>query len=309
MRRLQLCQASNPERPLPIPVEPVERQADLKAWLELLADDRKHRWAAAAPKAIRVASVVSSPPFPAVRALLSFLVEDSTRAAEEVCAELGLRDVVVAEAPVPRADDTVVLDAEEFARLHAALTTGTVRCGVFLTVQIRGRAAHCIHAPRGAVLGDVFAAVPAIAAALRSIPHVQVRRLLTGEPLDPAATRIDRSVSMLDVVPAGRTLAPAGGLLFPFPAFNRRIREVRTRASDAVAARAEAPCTNCLACTAYCPARLSPSFLYHLAKRGSVDDAVKLRVDDCTGCGVCSAVCPSAIPLADGLERALAGPR
>lgn len=308
MRRLQLCQASNPERPLPIPVEPVERQADLKAWLELLADDRKHRWAAAAPKAIRVASVVSSPPFPAVRALLSFLVEDSTRAAEEVCAELGLRDVVVAEAPVPRADDTVVLDAEEFARLHAALTTGTVRRGVFLTVQIRGRAAHGIHAPWGAVLDEVFAAVPAIAEALRSIPHVQVRRLLTGETLDPAATRVDRSVSMLAVVPAGRTLAPAGSILFPFPAFNRRVREVRSPVVTA-SARAEAPCTNCLACAAYCPARLSPSFLYHLVKKGSVDDAVKLRLDDCTGCGVCTAVCPARIGLADGLAQALAGPR
>lgn len=312
MKRLRLCQASGPVRPLEIPVEPVERQADLTSWLGLVAADRNHRWSGAAPRAIRVAGIHPSPPFPGVHRLLAFLVADPARASEEVRERLGLREVTIADEPVPRPDDTVVLDAEEFARLHAALTTGTVRRGAFLAVHVRSRAAYCIHAPLGAPLAGVLAAVPALAAAMRAISRAEVRRLLTGEVLDPTSTRVDRSVALLSVVAAGRLLAAAGGSLFPFPAFNRRVREVRASTADAAAPtaiRPEVPCTNCLACAAYCPARLSPSFLYHLVTKGSVDDAVRMRLGDCTGCGVCTAVCPARIPLAGGIERALAGTR
>jgi ferredoxin len=284
-----------------IPAQTVARQDDLAAWLRLLFPDQGHRWEKVrVPKAIRVCQVEPSPPFPPVKALLTSVLRDAEAAAEEVRQQFGLRAVDVVDAPVPRAPDSLLLDAEQFCRLHAAVTTGEVRQGVFLAIlQGPGRAC-CIRAREGAVLSEAFSAAQAAGALPEAGTGMVVRRLLTGEEVNARETPVDRTVSLLAVTPADRAIRPGGGSLFPFPAFNRKLGERKARPAMAAAV----PCTNCLACAAYCPSRLYPSLLLHLLRRGSRDDADRLRLGDCVECGLCTFVCPSRIPLAAELGKA-----
>jgi len=60
----------------------------------------------------------------------------------------------------------------------------------------------------------------------------------------------------------------------------------------------EAACIHCSECIRLCPVRLHPILIYNAVKKGHMDKARALWINDCIACGICSYVCPSGIPLA-----------
>jgi len=94
---------------------------------------------------------------------------------------------------------------------------------------------------------------------------------------------------------------PTGKWLFPFPHFNRTISFSKIPGNF----QTVVPCINCLICIEYYPSGLNPSYLYHLIKKDSIDDAAKLDIKACILCGKCSFVCPSYLPLAEVIGDAL----
>jgi electron transport complex protein RnfC len=60
----------------------------------------------------------------------------------------------------------------------------------------------------------------------------------------------------------------------------------------------ETVCIRCAKCIESCPVRLHPVLIYNAIKRGDLEKAKKLYLDDCIACGTCSYVCPAGIPLA-----------
>ena len=60
----------------------------------------------------------------------------------------------------------------------------------------------------------------------------------------------------------------------------------------------EAPCIRCGSCVTACPCGLVPVEMAQLVKRGKLDEAKGIGLQDCIGCGSCSFICPSHIPLA-----------
>lgn len=60
----------------------------------------------------------------------------------------------------------------------------------------------------------------------------------------------------------------------------------------------EIACIHCSECIRSCPVRLHPILIYNAVKKGHMDKARALWINDCIACGICSYVCPSGIPLA-----------
>ena len=60
----------------------------------------------------------------------------------------------------------------------------------------------------------------------------------------------------------------------------------------------ESPCIRCGKCVNACPAGLVPVEMAQLVRRGDLQTAKALGIQDCIACGSCSFICPSRIPLA-----------
>lgn len=60
----------------------------------------------------------------------------------------------------------------------------------------------------------------------------------------------------------------------------------------------ESPCIRCGKCVNACPAGLVPVEMAQLVRRGDLQAAKALGIQDCIACGSCSFICPSRIPLA-----------
>jgi electron transport complex protein RnfC len=60
----------------------------------------------------------------------------------------------------------------------------------------------------------------------------------------------------------------------------------------------ESPCIRCGQCVSACPAGLVPVEMAQLVRRGDLQAAKALGIQDCIACGSCSFICPSRIPLA-----------
>ena len=60
----------------------------------------------------------------------------------------------------------------------------------------------------------------------------------------------------------------------------------------------EIACIHCSECIRSCPVRLHPILIYNAVKKGHMDKARALWINDCIACGICSYVCPSGIPIA-----------
>jgi electron transport complex protein RnfC len=60
----------------------------------------------------------------------------------------------------------------------------------------------------------------------------------------------------------------------------------------------ESPCIRCGKCVTACPAGLVPVEMAQLVRKGDVQAAKAIGVQDCIACGSCSFICPSHIPLA-----------
>ncbi|MCW2312707.1 electron transport complex subunit RsxC [Rhodoferax antarcticus] len=60
----------------------------------------------------------------------------------------------------------------------------------------------------------------------------------------------------------------------------------------------ESPCIRCASCVSACPCGLVPVEMAQLVRRGDLQGALAIGLQDCVSCGSCSFICPSHIPLA-----------
>ena len=67
--------------------------------------------------------------------------------------------------------------------------------------------------------------------------------------------------------------------------------------ADEVNDGAEAPCIRCGSCVSACPCGLVPVEMAQLVRRGDLQGAQAIGLQDCVSCGSCSFICPSHIPL------------
>ena len=59
------------------------------------------------------------------------------------------------------------------------------------------------------------------------------------------------------------------------------------------------PCIRCGWCIEYCPARIDPAHLLHLAQTNHYDLALRRGATRCVECGICSYICPSHLKIMD----------
>jgi electron transport complex protein RnfC len=59
----------------------------------------------------------------------------------------------------------------------------------------------------------------------------------------------------------------------------------------------ESPCIRCGSCVTACPCGLVPVEMAQRVRRGDLQGAQAIGLQDCVGCGSCSFICPSHIPL------------
>jgi electron transport complex protein RnfC len=67
--------------------------------------------------------------------------------------------------------------------------------------------------------------------------------------------------------------------------------------ADEINDGAEAPCIRCGSCVSACPCGLVPVEMAQLVRRGDLQGAQAIGLQDCVSCGSCSFICPSHIPL------------
>lgn len=67
--------------------------------------------------------------------------------------------------------------------------------------------------------------------------------------------------------------------------------------ADEVNDGAESPCIRCGSCVSACPCGLVPLEMAQLVRRGDLQGAQAIGLQDCVSCGSCSFICPSHIPL------------
>ncbi|MDP2681098.1 MAG: electron transport complex subunit RsxC [Rhodoferax sp.] len=68
--------------------------------------------------------------------------------------------------------------------------------------------------------------------------------------------------------------------------------------ADEINDGAESPCIRCGKCVTACPCGLVPVEMAQLVRRGDLQGAQAIGLQDCVSCGSCSFICPSHIPLA-----------
>lgn len=61
--------------------------------------------------------------------------------------------------------------------------------------------------------------------------------------------------------------------------------------------KTSSPCIRCARCVQVCPVGLLPLQMAAHSRRGDVEGAARLGLEDCISCGTCSYICPAGIPL------------
>lgn len=300
--------------PLTLEPEAIQLPRDLHQSLALLFPQNVplfHQQRSSAP----AISFVPQAPFgPDLDMAAEVLFADFSSAVSEVKAYFDLPDIAIlrpdkavgpaepfwSRALPHRRRAALTLGVFEFYRLHAAAIQGKQTRSILMSLFLDPDHKICARVPLNTPLREVFAAIPDAQTHQRqhadSVPFQPMLR----RKLDPDADVAGPATTLIMFSQAGYTVAPEASVVRQFPYFDRAIgiHEGRCVTPEPL------PCVNCLACAAYCPVGLQPSFLYHHLTHGNTDDAAALHLDQCIRCGACQFVCPSALPLCDAFVRA-----
>ncbi len=168
---------------------------------------------------------------------------------------------------------------------------------------------------RTAEVGAIVHNVATARAVSRAIRHGEplVSRVVTVSGLgvrEPANVEVPLGTPMEDLLAFCGGLHPVPSLLIgggpmmgtPMPSLHAPVVKgtsgVLALTAHEINDGPEAPCIRCGACVTACPCGLVPVEMVQLVKRGKLDGAKDIGLQDCIGCGSCSFVCPSHIPLA-----------
>ena len=158
----------------------------------------------------------------------------------------------------------------------------------------------CLHVPEGIPVKNILLL-------LQTKYHLEQHP--EGRPFHPILKReIDQenettgnSTSLIMFTHSGYRVVPGGDFLLKFPYFQQKIgiRKGEIHQKESL------PCSNCLACSTYCPSDLFPSFLYHNSINGRQDETLALNIHGCIQCGKCNFVCPANLPLCETITQTI----
>jgi electron transport complex protein RnfC len=168
---------------------------------------------------------------------------------------------------------------------------------------------------RTAVVGAIVHNVATARAVSRAIRHGEplVSRVVTVSGLgirEPANVEVPLGTPLEDLLAFCGGLHPVPSLLIgggpmmgtPMPSLQAPVVKgtsgVLALTSAEINDGPEAPCIRCGSCVTACPCGLVPVEMAQLVKRGKLDEAKGIGLQDCISCGSCSFICPSHIPLA-----------
>jgi electron transport complex protein RnfC len=203
--------------------------------------------------------------------------------------------------------------ADSDIRVVAVPTRFPMGSAQHLLLAVTGRETPADHrtAQVGALVHNVATARAVSRAIRRGEPLVSRVVTLSGYGLrEPANVDVPLGTSVEDLVNFCGGLHPVPTLLInggpmmgtPLPSMHAPV----VKGTSAVLALTtaemnegdEAPCIRCGSCVTACPCGLVPVDMAQMVRRGDLDAAKGIGVQDCIGCGSCSFICPSHIPLA-----------
>ncbi|MCP4176522.1 MAG: hypothetical protein GY756_02050 [bacterium] len=188
--------------------------------------------------------------------------------------------------------DHIRLNVFEFYKLYTSIINRKLDQSILVSIFIDYGKMVSLRLPKGSTLKDICAENSILAKHIQSYPGskgyypIKSVEISLDEPLN-------EDMNCLMLTTSGYFMKKSSNILFPFPVFNRKSKFKKGKYLNI----SQSPCINCIACSNYCPAGLSPSFIYHHLRNDSVDDALSLQIKSCIQCGRCSFVCPSGIPL------------
>jgi electron transport complex protein RnfC len=229
---------------------------------------------------------------------------------------LGVQTVIVA---IERNKPQALAAMREAARVD-----GSIRVQGVPTRFPMGSAQHLLLAVTGretpadrrtAEVGAIVHNVATARAVSRAIRHGEplLSRVVTVSGLgvrEPANVDVPLGTPVEDVLAFCGGLHPVPSLLIgggpmmgtPLPSLHAPVVKgtcgVLALTAGEINEGPEAPCIRCGSCVTACPCGLVPVEMAQLVRRGRLDAAKDLGVQDCIGCGSCSFICPSHIPLA-----------
>ena len=312
--RFSYISATCLQTPLPLPSEDVDSGSALPSLLSAIAPEKARYWQSQNPAKLVVDFTPDAPFGPSVGQLIAELGFDPSRSIADLRDRQGASVTAVGRPGAsrerlsgvrdrqrrPTDPDATVVSPFELALLHQASTTGSFPSALLVSCLLTPECVYSFVAPRGTPLGDVLRSEGSIA---RHLAEQAVSTLV--HPVSGRTYSLDDPCSAFSDVlcPAacGFALQPEPAFLFGFPFFNRRLGMHPGGRQE----EPEQPCSNCLACTRYCPSNLRPAFLHHNLQADELGQAKAMGLGQCIQCGHCSYVCPSGIPLAETIAKAV----
>ncbi|HJO95570.1 MAG TPA: 4Fe-4S dicluster domain-containing protein [Victivallales bacterium] len=188
--------------------------------------------------------------------------------------------------------DHIHLNVFEFYKLHAAIINRKLDQSILVSIFIDYGKVVSLRIPKGSTLKDLCAANSILAKHIQNYPDSKGYHPIKSVEI-PLDESLNENMNCLTLTSSDYFIKKSSNILFPFPIFNRKSKFKKGKYLNIY----QGPCINCTACSNYCPAGLTPSFIYHHLRNDSVDDALSLQIKSCIQCGRCSFVCPSRIPL------------
>ncbi len=276
-------------QPFELPLTAVGTDAGLIEALSAVAPHKTGFWQANRSTSLVVAPHTAEPFGLSLAQIEERILKTSLpKAAEAVARRFGVEVVLDAKASE---SDACPVDLESFCGLYSIAVDGNFADAVLVTCFIAPETVYASRVARGTPLKDALQSFPAIASRFNA-GEISAH-LLSGIPLPPD-TPCSHLTSLIHFPQDGTILGANDSWLLPFPTFNRRLSMCEGSRSNS----SPAPCSNCMACSRFCPAGIRPSFLHHHLLADDEDTAADLGLGLCIQCGWCSFVCPSNLPLA-----------
>ncbi|MGA1868412.1 MAG: 4Fe-4S dicluster domain-containing protein [bacterium] len=259
------------------------------------------------PAIFSVSLLPDAPYGPDTDTLIDFLFNDFTKALSEVKAFFRLKEIEIispderfkdtggrwSRKMSPRHEHGIALDIFEFHTVYTAAIKGQKAESMIMSLFIDMNTLFCLHVPVGIPMTRILQFLH-IEHGICKKPRTTLFHPLLRRKIDPDTAYAGHMTSLIMFANSGYTVTPYGSF---FKKIGIRKGECRERAL--------LPCSNCLACSTYCPSNLYPSFLYHNSIRKREDETLRLNIKSCIQCGKCSFVCPSNLPLCETIWQTI----